>query len=122
MRKHSPPQLQPCLDRPLEQLSPVERAVLLVAAFELKHHLDIPYRVVINEAVELTKTFGGSDGYKYVNGVLDKLAGPTAADRNAKPRAASEADEFRLRSDWITVPSEAPFGLPRASTPSSRSM
>jgi N utilization substance protein B len=66
--------LQPCLDRPLEQLSPVERAVLLVAAFEFKHHLDIPYRVVINEAVELTKTFGGSDGYKYVNGVLDKLA------------------------------------------------
>ena len=66
--------LQPCLDRPIEQLSPVERAVLLVAAFEFKHHVDIPYRVVINEAVELTKTFGGSDGYKYVNGVLDKLA------------------------------------------------
>ncbi|KMZ12042.1 Transcription termination protein NusB [Candidatus Burkholderia humilis] len=67
-------QLQPCLDRPIEQLSPVERAVLLVAAFEFKHHIDVPYRVVINEAVELTKTFGGSDGYKYVNGVLDKLA------------------------------------------------
>jgi transcription antitermination protein NusB len=66
--------LQPCLDRPIEQLSPVERAVLLVAAFEFKHHIDVPYRVVINEAVELTKTFGGSDGYKYVNGVLDKLA------------------------------------------------
>ncbi|MDR5812746.1 MULTISPECIES: transcription antitermination factor NusB [unclassified Caballeronia] len=67
-------QLQPCLDRPIDQLSPVERAVLLVAAFEFKHHIDVPYRVVINEAVELTKTFGGSDGYKYVNGVLDKLA------------------------------------------------
>ncbi|SAK75708.1 transcription antitermination protein NusB [Caballeronia fortuita] len=67
-------ELQPCLDRPIEQLSPVERAVLLVAAFEFKHHIDVPYRVVINEAVELTKTFGGSDGYKYVNGVLDKLA------------------------------------------------
>ena len=66
--------LTPCLDRPIEQLSPVERAVLLVAAFEFKNHLDIPYRVVINEAVELAKTFGGSDGYKYVNGVLDKLA------------------------------------------------
>jgi N utilization substance protein B len=48
--------------------------VLLVAAYELKHHVDIPYRVVINEAVELDKTFGGSDGYKYVNGVLDKLS------------------------------------------------
>jgi len=66
--------IAPCLDRPIEQLSPVERAVLLVAAFELKHHVDIPYRVVINEAVELAKTFGGSDGYKYVNGVLDKLS------------------------------------------------
>lgn len=66
--------LMPCLDRPIEQLSPVERAVLLVAAFEFKHHVEIPYRVVINEAVELAKTFGGSDGYKYVNGVLDKLA------------------------------------------------
>jgi N utilization substance protein B len=66
--------IAPCLDRPIDQLSPVERAVLLVATYELTHHLDIPYRVVINEAVELTKTFGGSDGYKYVNGVLDKLA------------------------------------------------
>ncbi|CAG4890107.1 transcription antitermination factor NusB [Paraburkholderia saeva] len=66
--------LMPCLDRPIDQLSPVERAVLLVAAFELKNHVDIPYRVVINEAVELAKTFGGADGYKYVNGVLDKLS------------------------------------------------
>ena len=66
--------LTPCLDRPIEQLSPVERAVLLVAAYELKNHVDIPYRVVINEAVELAKTFGGVDGYKYVNGVLDKLS------------------------------------------------
>jgi transcription antitermination protein NusB len=66
--------LTPCLDRPIDQLSPVERAVLLVAAYELKHHVDIPYRVVINEAVELAKTFGGADGYKYVNGVLDKLS------------------------------------------------
>ena len=64
----------PCLDRPIDQLSPVERAVLLIATFELRHHVETPYRVIINEAVELTKTFGGSDGYKYVNGVLDKLA------------------------------------------------
>ncbi|MBU9144071.1 transcription antitermination factor NusB [Burkholderia multivorans] len=62
------------LDRPIDQLSPVERAVLLIATFELTHHIETPYRVVINEAVELAKTFGGSDGYKYVNGVLDKLA------------------------------------------------
>jgi len=67
-------QLEPCLDRPVAELSPVERAVLLVATFELTHHVEIPYRVVINEAVELAKTFGGVDGYKYVNGVLDKVA------------------------------------------------
>ena len=77
--------LAPCLDRPIEQLSPVERAVLLVAVYELKHHVDIPYRVVINEAVELAKTFGGADGYKYVNGVLDKLA---AQLRAAETQAA----------------------------------
>ena len=67
-------QIEPCLDRPVVELSPVERAVLLVATFELTHHVEIPYRVVINEAVELAKTFGGVDGYKYVNGVLDKVA------------------------------------------------
>jgi N utilization substance protein B len=67
-------ELASCLDRPLEQLSPVERAVMLIAAFELKNHLDVPYRVVINEAVDVAKIFGGADGYKYVNGVLDKLA------------------------------------------------
>ena len=67
-------EIEPCLDRPVVDLSPVERAVLLVATFELTHHVEIPYRVVINEAVELAKTFGGVDGYKYVNGVLDKVA------------------------------------------------
>ena len=67
-------EIVPCLDRPVVELSPVERAVLLVATFELTHHVEIPYRVVINEAVELAKTFGGVDGYKYVNGVLDKVA------------------------------------------------
>ncbi|MFL9905504.1 transcription antitermination factor NusB [Paraburkholderia sp. RL17-337-BIB-A] len=77
--------ITPCLDRPIDQLSPVERAVLLVAAFELKNHVDIPYRVVINEAVELAKTFGGADGYKYVNGVLDKLS---AQLRAAETQAA----------------------------------
>ena len=67
-------QIEPCLDRPVVELSPVERAVLLVATYEFTHHVEIPYRVVINEAVELAKTFGGADGYKYVNGVLDKVA------------------------------------------------
>ncbi|HEU4851118.1 MAG TPA: transcription antitermination factor NusB [Telluria sp.] len=66
--------IAPLLDRPLDEISPVEHAVLLIGAYELKNNLDIPYRVVINEAVELTKSFGGIDGHKYVNGVLDKLA------------------------------------------------
>lgn len=62
------------LDRALEQLDPIERNVLRIAAFELRECLDVPYRVVINEAVELTKTFGAEQGHKYVNGVLDALA------------------------------------------------
>ena len=66
--------LSPLIDRPIGQLSPVEHAALLIGAFELKNHVEIPYKVIINEAVELTKSFGGIDGHKYVNGVLDKLA------------------------------------------------
>jgi N utilization substance protein B len=64
----------PLLDRPVDELSPVERGVLLIGAYELAHVADVPYKVVINEAVELAKSFGGTDGHKYVNGVLDKLA------------------------------------------------
>ena len=67
------------LDRPLDELSPVEFSVLILGAYELIHHPEIPYRVVINEAVELTKTFGGTDGHKYVNGVLDKMAAKVRA-------------------------------------------
>ncbi len=77
---------EPFLDRPVAELSPVERAALLVGSFELVHCLDIPYKVVINEAVELTKTFGGVEGYKYVNGVLDKLAAQVRAPEVAARR------------------------------------
>jgi transcription antitermination protein NusB len=63
------------VDRKTTELSPIEHAVLLIGAYELRHCLDIPYKVVINEAVELAKAFGGTDGHKYVNGVLDKVAG-----------------------------------------------
>jgi len=62
------------VDRPTEQLSPVEHAALLIGAYELAHCVDVPYRVAINEAVNLAKAFGGTDGHKYVNGVLDKAA------------------------------------------------
>lgn len=61
-------------DRPTRQLSPIEHSALMIGAYELSHCVDIPYRVAINEAVELAKDFGGTDGHKYVNGVLDKAA------------------------------------------------
>ena len=67
-------QLVKFLDRPLEELSPIEHAVLWVGTYELAHCMDVPYKVAINEAVELAKSFGGTDGHKYVNGVLDHLA------------------------------------------------
>ena len=66
--------LAPHIDRAWDEVSPVERCILLLGACELKLHPDTPYRVVINEAIELAKTFGGTDGHKFVNGVLDKLA------------------------------------------------
>ena len=66
--------LAPHLDRPVEELSPVEHAALLIGAYELSHSLNVPYKVCINEAVNLAKKYGGTDGHKFVNGVLDKLA------------------------------------------------
>jgi len=62
------------LDRPVKELDPVERALLRMASYELENHLEVPFRVVINEAVNLTKKFGAEQAYKYVNGVLDKVA------------------------------------------------
>lgn len=60
-------------DRPLAQISPVEHAILLLATFELSEQPQVPYRVVINEAVELAKSLGGNEGHRYINGVLDRL-------------------------------------------------
>ncbi len=67
-------QLQPHLDRPMREVDPVERAVLRIGAYELRHRLDVPFRVVIEEAVRLAKKFGAEGGYRFVNGVLDRLA------------------------------------------------
>jgi N utilization substance protein B len=66
--------LTPFLDRDIERVDPIERAVLRLSAYELKHRLDVPFRVVLNEAVEVAKRFGSEQGHTYVNGVLDKLA------------------------------------------------
>ena len=67
-------QLAPHIDRAIGEIDPVERAILRLGAFELEHHPEIPYRVVLNEAVELAKTFGAEHGHKYVNAVLDRVA------------------------------------------------
>jgi len=76
----------PFVDRPLAELSPVEHGILLIGSYELLHHVEVPYKVAINEAVELAKSFGGTDGFKFVNGVLDKLA---AVVREQEVRAAA---------------------------------
>ena len=74
---------QPHVDRPFAQISPIERGIILIGTWELKSRLDIPYRVAINESVELAKSFGGTDGHKWVNGVLDKVAPLLRADEVA---------------------------------------
>ncbi|MDP2164109.1 MAG: transcription antitermination factor NusB [Hydrogenophaga sp.] len=66
--------ITPLLDRPLVELSPIERGVLWIGVYEFQHCLDVPWRVVLNECIELAKSFGGTDGHKYVNGVLHQLA------------------------------------------------
>ncbi len=66
--------LSHALDRPIDELDPIERCILRISTCEFLHHLEIPARVVINEAIEITKRFGADQGHKYVNGVLDKLA------------------------------------------------
>jgi N utilization substance protein B len=87
-------EMQPFLDRRVEELSPIERGILLLGGYELMRELEVPYRVVINEAVELAKVYGGTDGHKFVNGVLDKLAG-------------------RLREIEVRAEGRGPGGAPR---------
>ncbi len=76
------------VDRKITELSPIEHAVLMIGAYELANCLDIPYKVAINEAVELAKAFGGTDGHKYVNGVLDKVAADLRPDEVRTARGA----------------------------------
>jgi len=83
--------IAPLLDRKLGEISPIEHAVMWIGAFELKHCMDVPWRVVLNECIELAKEFGGTDGYKYVNAVLNKLAPSLRA-------AEVEADQNPVRS------------------------
>ena len=82
--------LQPHLDRPWKEVSPIEGAVLLIGGFELEHMPETPYRVIINEAIELAKSFGGTDGHKYVNGILDKLTAISRSEESAFQGATQE--------------------------------
>jgi N utilization substance protein B len=75
------------IDRPAAQLSPVEHAALMIGAYELRFCIEVPYRVAINEAVELAKAYGGTDGHKYVNGVLDRVASDLRPEEVAQARA-----------------------------------
>jgi len=91
-------QLAPFVDRPWAEISPVERGILWIGAFELDAMPETPLRVIINESIELAKSFGGTDGHKYVNGVLDKFAAVRRAEevaaqapREVKPRVAKVA-------------------------------
>lgn len=87
--------IEPLLDRPVAQVDPVECAILRIGAFELVERLEIPTGVAINEAVELAKTFGGENGHRYVNGVLDRLA------RDVRPgnEAAGGSGRFGRRRE-----------------------
>ncbi len=66
--------IAPLLDRPMAEISPIERAIMWMGAYEFKHCIDVPWRVTLNECIELAKQFGGTDGHKYVNAVLHALA------------------------------------------------
>jgi N utilization substance protein B len=79
--------LEPFADRKWDEVSPVERSILLIGAWEIVHNPEIPYKVTINEAIELGKRFGGTDGHKYVNGVLDKLAAAERPEEVAQKRS-----------------------------------
>ncbi|HSN22527.1 MAG TPA: transcription antitermination factor NusB [Usitatibacter sp.] len=78
--------LEPLADRKWDEVSPVERAILLIGAWEMVHNPEIPYKVTINEAIELGKRFGGTEGHKYVNGVLDRLATSVRPEEVASKR------------------------------------
>ena len=82
----------PMLDRKLTELSPIEHAVLWIGAYELQHCIDIPWRVVLNECIDLAKEFGGTDGHKYVNAVLNQLALQLRATEVEADRKTPTAD------------------------------
>ena len=85
-------QISQHIDRPFKELSPIEACILMLGTYELNNQPETPYRVIINEAIELTKAFGGTDGHKYVNGVLDKVAALARPDEVAAKKKARAID------------------------------
>jgi N utilization substance protein B len=83
--------ISPLLDRPLAEISPIERAVMWIGAWEFRHAMDVPWRVALNECIELAKEFGGTDGHKYVNAVLNGLAPKLRAAEVEADRSAGKA-------------------------------
>jgi N utilization substance protein B len=79
--------ITPHIDRDFARLSPVERSILYIATFELSAHAETPFKVVLNEAVELGKSFGGAQGHRFINGVLEKIAARVRPDEVARARA-----------------------------------
>jgi transcription antitermination protein NusB len=96
-------QLTPHLDRAWTEVSPIERGILLMSSFELLHMAETPYRVIINEAIELAKSFGGTDGHKYVNGILDKLAAMVRADEITHQAANGDTVKKRVASTTTVI-------------------
>lgn len=85
----------PLLDRKMEEISPIERSCMWIGVYELQHCADVPWRVVLNECIELAKEFGGTDGHKYVNGVLNALAPQLRPAEVARDRAQAKAKEAK---------------------------
>ncbi len=83
--------IEPHLDRPWAEISPIEHCIMWMGAYEFKHCLDVPWRVIINEYIEQAKAFGGTDGFKYINGILNKLAPQLRAMEVAADNAASQS-------------------------------
>ena len=81
--------IAPHLSREFARLSPIERAILYIGAYELASHPETPFKVVLNEAVELGKSFGATDGYRFVNGVLERIAASTRPDEVARSRTSA---------------------------------
>lgn len=85
--------IEPKLDRKLAEISPIEHAVMWIGTYEFQHCIDVPWRVVLNECIELAKEFGGTDGHKYVNGVLNGLAPQLRADEVAADKSNAAAQD-----------------------------